>query len=227
MKNKECILSGNKNEESVEPPAPVINNTTIINESTSTIPIPQQQRQQTSYSVPLDLESLVQFSAESAKERHDACLEKHIGIFSSEEDRIRKVDEMEEERVNSRIHVKKRKLGEKPEFVYQAGDGTSYSMLHQLMKAYGKYNDTVTMDSDGEGNKSRNIAVLMVLNEVSETSMNGGGSKDFDCARREKPEFLLFSNNKKDCKKVMSAFSDIYTTDKEKNKKEWYCMLCY
>ena len=52
--------------------------------------------------------------------------------------------------------------------------------------------------------------------------MNGGGAKEYGCARREKPEFLLFSNNKKDCKKVMSAFSDIYTTNVDKNKKGQY-----
>ena len=208
MKNKDRILSGNEgqsienNENSSQDP-PDANN-----ESTTAVPV-------------MELIQLVQISTESAQQRHGVVLVMHVGLFSSEQDRIRKVDEMEEERIN-RSNVKKRKVGIKPQFAYQAGDSVSYGMLHQLMRAYGKYNDTVTMDSEKGNTKPRNIAVLMVLNEVSETSMNGGGPREYACAKRDKPEFLLFSNNKQDCKKVMSAFSDIHTTNAQKNKKEKY-----
>ena len=67
------------------------------------------------------------------------------------------------------------------------------------MKQFARYNDTVTTnrddDDENEGKKPRNIAIMMVLNEVSETSMNGGGAKEKGCAKRRKPEFLLLSDN--------------------------------
>jgi len=58
----------------------------------------------------------------------------------------------------------------------------------------------------------RRMAVMMVLNEVSPTSMNGGGAK-VRSVKRSKPEFLLVSDNRKDCKKVMGAFCECFSSN--------------
>ena len=91
------------------------------------------------------------------------------------------------------------------------------------MKQFAKYSDTVTIKrGEDECVKPRNIALMMVLNDVEESSMNGGGAKEKGCAKRCKPEFLLLSDNKKDCKKIMSVFSEIFTTKENMNKKDNY-----
>lgn len=232
MKNKEFVLWGRRKKTNAifeidrQPLASLtnINNVAPIIAEAAVLAPPKQQPCPSRMSD----RCLVQRSAERAKEMHEQVL-KHIGIASSKEERASRFnDEKEDE---SERNFKKRKVGTRPQFAYQAGDAVGCKLLHQTMRQFARYTDTVTMDEtaiDNEnenknsGNKPKNMAVMMVLNEVSETSMNGGGAKEKGNARRSKPEFIILSDNKNDCKKILKVFGDIFTRDEEKNKKENY-----
>ena len=115
----------------------------------------------------------------------------------------------------------------RPKLAYQAGDVISQKCLFQTIKQFAKYNDTLTLRRDGDGandNKPRNMAVMMVLNEVGESSLNGGGARQKASAKRNIPEFIILLDDKKYCKKIIKAFSDIFTTNEAKNKKENYTL---
>ena len=95
------------------------------------------------------------------------------------------------------------------------------------MKQFASFSDTVTIDESNEkeinDGMPRNVAVMMILNEVADSSMNGGGAKEKTFARKSKPQFILISDSRQNCKKVMCAFSEIFTTKVEStNKKNKY-----
>ena len=79
---------------------------------------------------------------------------------------------------------------------------------------------------ENEG-KPRNIAVLLVLNEVAHSSMNGGGAREKRRARWSKPEFVLVCDRKSDCFKVLTAFKQIFSRDERENKKECYDLALF
>ena len=162
---------------------------------------------------------------------------KHIGLVSSKEDRARKIDEVEKEAKSGKAAKKPRKRGVRPQFAYQAGDTVGKKAFFDVLKYFGIFSDTVTMIEKDCSNarkgslpnnknindgKPRNMAVMMILNEVVETSMNGGGSREKMRSRRVKPEFVLVSDNKADCFKVLTAFKNIFSRDEKENKKENY-----
>ena len=167
-----------------------------------------------------------------AKQLNDFFSE-HIDISLSKVEGVRKLDEIDKE--NEKLKAaKRRKVGQRPKISYQAGDTIGWTLLHQAMAKSSKHSDSVTMDmmtKDGgcDNNKynPRNIDIMMVLNDVSETSMNREGAKEKGCAKRRKPEFLLLSENKMGCKKFMTVFSEIFTTNQEKNKKDNYDLLWF
>ena len=68
----------------------------------------------------------------------------------------------------------------------------------------------------------RHTAVMMLLNEVADSSVNGGGGRDKSFAKRSKPQFILLSISNEDCRKIVSAFCTIFTRDKASNEAEKY-----
>ena len=165
--------------------------------------------------------SFIRRAAAAAIKVHGA-VKRHIGLASAQEDRVGKLNEIDKEKS---VH-KRRKIGERPQFAYQAGDSVGRRELHLVMKQFGRYIDTVTLkrdDANLDGDKRpRNIAVMMVLNKVSQSSMNGGARKANDKAKRNKPEFILLAESQLDCKDVITAFSECCTTKQHLNKKDDY-----
>ena len=122
---------------------------------------------------------------------------------------------------------KRRKIGERPKYAYQAGDSVGRRELHYVMKQFARYIETVTLkrddeNFDGSDTRPRNIAVMMILNKVSRSSMNGGARKAYDKAKRHKPEFILIAESQIDCKDVITAFSECCTTKQHLNKVDDY-----
>ena len=158
---------------------------------------------------------------------------KHIGIASTLEERLEKINLMKEASKKGN-EWRKRSNGQRPQYAYQAGDATGRKALNQTIKYFGKFSDSVTLrrekqkfgDSDDKEDdmKPRNAALMMVMSEVAASSTSGGGPREKGVSRREKPEFLLVSDNMKDCKRIVTAFSEILTSDAASNKKnnfEW------
>ena len=87
-------------------------------------------------------------------------------------------------------------------------------------------NDTLTYDKKGDEleqtNIPRNRAVMMVLNEVTQSNVNGGGSRHNSKAKRAKPEFILVADSQRECKEIITAFSDVFTTSVQSNKRDKY-----
>lgn len=84
---------------------------------------------------------------------------------------------------------------------------------------------------DKKGGKKENkqsipkqIAVMMVLNEVEDTPVNGGGrlNQDSDSCRRKKPQFLLVTDSRPNCKIIIDAFTSVFSTNDNENKKGLY-----
>ena len=82
------------------------------------------------------------------------------------------------------------------------------------MKAVARYSDTVTINAESNAAKNapHHLVVTMILNDVKTTFVDGR-SIAANCLKRGKPKFLVFSNSKDDCKKVMNTFNSIFTRD--------------
>ena len=164
--------------------------------------------------------------------RNNERLCKHIGIVLTEEERFKKIDEMKNANKKKNEDKKKRAKGSRPQFAYQAGDMMGRRALQKAIKEFAIFSDLVTLrrqnerlgDSDDEeaDMKPKNAAVMMIMNEVAQTSISGGGPRERGVSRRAKPEFILISDNMKDCKRIMTAFGEIVTNDEAVNKKDNY-----
>ena len=169
-------------------------------------------------SVRLSNRAMENRSLAMARERNDTLLE-YVGLGSSEETRRRVIDEQDKE--NESRKKKARKSGDRPEKIGQAADRYATNERHKALKAIGKYSDTVTIRTqhDAEKNNPRHLVVTLILNEVESTSIDGGTIAS-NSLQRSKPEFLVVTNSKDDCKKVMSTFNSIFTSNRENCKKE-------
>ena len=107
--------------------------------------------------------------------------------------------------------------------------------LHSTLKQLARFSDTITLPSEENnedngrschGEKPRNISVMMILNEVEQMSMNGGVKKAGKLMKKQQPEFILLAENGKNCKKVITAFLKIFTSNPEKNNSDGYD-LCW
>ena len=171
--------------------------------------------------------TLVQRAKKMSEQLHEKVLA-HIGFVSSKEERVRKINEDEENNKGGRV-MKKRKKGERPQYLYQAGDKVGRKSFFDALKCFGVFSDSTTIERSDENEMNlneeegpRNMAVMMVLNEVSDSSMNGGGAREKCQAKRSKPQFFLVSDNKPDCFKVLTAFKEIFSRDEKENKKDKY-----
>ena len=174
----------------------------------------------------------------SVRELNERVL-KHIGLASTKEKRARKLNEDAENNRSGRV-MKKRKKGERPQYSYQSGDKIGRKCFFEALKYFGIYSDSVTLERDwdesedtsnknertNEG-KPRNMAVMMVLNEVAESSMNGGGAREKSHAKRGKPHFFLVSDNRPDCLKVLTAFKEIFSRNENENKNKKIIMIWF
>ncbi len=93
-----------------------------------------------------------------------------------------------------------------------------------------KYSNTVTVYKEGneasrDDKMPQHIVVTMILNEVNNNSVDGGALGQSQ-VRREKPEFIVATNSNKDLKKVMNIFKTIFTTDKEKCRRDEFDVTC-
>ena len=137
---------------------------------------------------------LISKAVERAKKMNEKVL-KHIGITSSKEERIAKLNELREKRRRENKY-KKRMRGKKPQFAFQAGDVLARKELRTTLSQFATFSDTVTLEKDIDENgeedqsKPRNVGLMMILNEVAETSVNGGGAREKCKAKRSKPEFF-------------------------------------
>ena len=130
--------------------------------------------------------------------------------------------------------VKKRNIfGVRPQFTYQSGDALGRKAFFSALRKSGKFSDTKTMsrsESGKEQSKSkagnrempRNMSLMMTLNEVAKSSMNGGGAIEKNWGQRLRPEFILACDNRQDCFKILNAFKDIFSRDLNENKEDNY-----
>ena len=169
---------------------------------------------------------MVQRALEMAKKATTKKLLRHIGFGSSKEERSRKIDEVEQRNESERVVKKRNIMGTRPQFTYQSGDMMAKRAFFSALKKFARFSDTVTMSRRSEKEnaveKPRNMTLMMTLNEVPESSMNGGGAREKNFGRRLKPEFILVCDNKQDCFKILKAFKAIFSRDENENKKDDY-----
>ena len=65
------------------------------------------------------------------------------------------------------------------------------------------------------------MVVAMILNKVATSSVDGG-QLSAENLKRNKAEFILLANSKRDCQKVVSTFNSIFKKNADENVKNKY-----